>query len=123
MGAPAQNLGTEILGTLAGFTNNFVAPYAIALTGGLAPIVTAGIVIFLFFRGWAIIRGDAQETFPALTRDAFRIAFILAIGLAAGVYVDLVANTLFAMRDWLVEIMLSGRTLAGLIDQIGRAHV
>lgn len=118
MAAPGQNLGTELTAALTGLSETFIEPYVTQLVGGAAPIVVSAITIYLFFRGWAIIRGDTHETLPALTRDVFRIAFILAIGLSAGVYVADVVGTLFALRTWLVEVMLNGATLAGLMDQL-----
>ncbi|MGE0315894.1 MAG: type IV secretion system protein [Lautropia sp.] len=115
MAAP-QQLGAEFVTMMNGFTNNFVMPRAQNLLEGIAPILTSALAIYLFFRGWSLIRGTSNETFPGLTRDAFRISFILAIGFAIGNYMNYVVDTLFALRDWLVGVMMDGRDFATIIN-------
>ena len=73
---------------------NAVGAYATTVSSTLAtsliPIAVTGVTIYIFMMGWAIARGEVQNSMSSTIGKAFKISVICAIALGGGTYQSVV---------------------------------
>lgn len=98
-----------------GLLNTFVTTKSAALSAMLAPLALTGVTIYIIVMGWAIMRGEAQDSFHTFLWKSFKIAFICGIALSAGEYQGSVVDGVTGIQGAITSVFGAG-TLGGVID-------
>jgi type IV secretion system protein VirB6 len=90
------------------FLNGYVARVSGDLATALVGIATAWLTVYISNYGYAVIRGEVQEPLSVFGWKMVKMAFILAIALSGGRYMDVVFTTANGIQDSMATVFLRG---------------
>ena len=82
MAGLAESIETGVTGVL----NAFITTTSANISVSLIPLALTGATIYVFMIGWAVARGDMQNSLNSIVWKFFRIALIAAVALGGGAY-------------------------------------
>lgn len=97
--------------------NGYVLSKSAALCAALVPLALTGVTIYIITMGWAIMRGEANDTLTTAFWKFFKIAFISGIALSAGEYATTIVDGIQGIQSALIQAFGGTTTIGGLIDQ------
>ena len=102
--------------------NNFVSSKSAALCNALTPVALTGITIYAIAMGWAVMRGDANDSFHTILWKFFKIALITGIALSAGQFQGLVVDGVQGIEGAFISAFGNANTIGGLIDNMAQPY-
>lgn len=63
------------------------------LMAGIAPLALTAMTMWVMLYGWAVVRGDVNESVPTFVWKTFKIGLVLCFALQSGFYISNVAET------------------------------
>jgi type IV secretion system protein VirB6 len=90
------------------FLNGYVARVSGDLATALVGIATAWLTVYIANYGYAVVRGEVQEPLSVFGWKMVKMAFILAIALSGGRYMDIVFTTANGIQDSMATVFLRG---------------
>lgn len=104
----------EVLGCAMGQqAKEFSAWIAGNIMPGLLTLMGAGVTIWVFFYGYSVIRGEAQDPVHMFVWKVFRITAVASIVTGASIYTPWFIDTAWATQDQLVDL-ITGSSSGGL---------
>ena len=103
---------------------NAVGSYATTISSTLAtsliPIAVTGVTIYIFMMGWAIARGEVQNSMSSTIGKAFKISVICAIALGGGTYQSVVIEFINGIEGIFVAAIggTNVQTGSGMVGQL-----
>ena len=103
---------------------NAVGAYATTVSSTLAtsliPIAVTGVTIYIFMMGWAIARGEVQNSMSSTIGKAFKISVICAIALGGGTYQSVVIEFINGIEGIFVAAIggTNVQTGSGMVGQL-----
>lgn len=77
--------------------DNILSTYVLGvvnrLMAGIAPLALTAMTMWVMLYGWAVLRGDVNESVPTFVWKTFKIGLVLAFALQSGFYISNVAET------------------------------
>lgn len=101
---------------------NYVTSKSAAVCGALVPLALTGVTIYIITIGWAIMRGDAQDSFHTALWKMFKIAMIVSIALTAGNYQAYAVNFIEGIQGAFITAFGNAGTIGGLIDNMAQPY-
>ncbi len=89
----------------------------------LAPIALTGVTIYIIVMGWAIMRGDAQDSFHTFLWKAFKISVISGIALVGGEYQSIIIDFMNAIPNFIAGVFGNAATIGGMVDNIADPNI
>jgi type IV secretion system protein VirB6 len=117
-----MGIATALEAAIDGLLNNYVSAQSAAICTAIAPLVITGVTIYIVTMGWAIMRGDAQESLHTFLWKIFRIGMILSLGLSAGAYQANAVEGIQGIQGAFVEAFGNTGTIGGLVDDMARPY-
>ncbi len=84
----------------------------------LAPIALTGVTIYIIVMGWAIMRGDAQDSFHTFLWKAFKISMVCGIALVGGEYQSMIIDFMNAIPNFMANVFGNAGTIGGMVDNV-----
>lgn len=97
---------------------SFVSSKSAALCAALVPIALSGATIYVVVMGFAIMRGETNETLQSFLWRLFRMALIASIALSVGMYQDIVITASDGIVGALLHSMSGFESVGALVDNI-----
>jgi type IV secretion system protein VirB6 len=97
-------------GSIDNALNAFVIPISSSLASDIAPLVTAGVTIWIIMYGWAMVRGEIQEPVQHFAVRAFEKSVILTLALSAGAYQANILEFVNGISTGLVQAVMNSVT-------------
>ena len=108
-----SGLFSAVGGTLENGLSTYVTSVSSALSSALIPVVTTALTIWIIAYGFAVVRGEAQESVPAFAWRGMKVAVMLAIALGAGIYQSQVVTAVEGATTGLAQTIQSAAGNAG----------
>lgn len=102
--------------------NTFVSTKSAALCGALTPIAVAGVSLYVMFMGYAIMRGDASDSFQVFFWKVVKISFVCTLALGGGAYQTHVVEFLTGIQGVFFDALGAGATIGGVVDNMGEPY-
>lgn len=116
-----MGLATEVESAIDVFLNGFIAAKSAALSTALVPVALSAITIYVMFMGFAVMRGETNDSVSTITWRIFNIAFITGIALSAGAYQTYVVDFVTGIQGAFISIFSGGgATIGTLIDNLAQ---
>lgn len=93
----------------------FVTSKSTAMSAMLAPIALSSVTVYVILMGYAVMRGEAQDSMHTVLWKFFKIAFIAGIALSAGEYQGTVVDGVNGLQGAITS-PFGAATLGGVID-------
>lgn len=98
--------------------DTFVSTKSAALCAALTPIALTATTIYIMSMGYAIARGEIQDSVNDFTKRVLRLSIIMAIALGGGVYQSYVIDFVQGVQGAFIQVFSGGAatTLGQLIE-------
>lgn len=117
-----MGIATKIEQSIDLLLANYVTSKSAAVCGALVPLALTGVTIYIITIGWAIMRGDAQDSFHTALWKMFKIAMIVSIALTAGNYQAYAVNFIEGIQGAFITAFGNAATIGGLIDNMAKPY-
>src|SRR5450631_4729 len=117
-----MGVATAVENSINLLLNNFVSSKSAALCNALAPIALTGITIYLITMGWAVMRGDASDSFHTILWKVFKITVIVGLALSAGEFQGTVVDGIEGIEGAFLSAFGNANTIGGLIDNMAQPY-
>lgn len=117
-----MGIATEVETAINTLLNSFVSTKSAAICSALIPIALTGVTIYIITMGWAIMRGEAQDSFHTAIGKLFKIAIISGIALSTGAFQSIVINGIEGIQDLFISAFGNAHTIGGLIDNMAQPY-
>ncbi|MDB0516277.1 type IV secretion system protein [Ralstonia solanacearum] len=98
-----------------GLLATFVTSKSAAVAGMLTPVAITGVTIYIMVMGYAVMRGEAQDSLHTVLWKWFKISFIAGIALSAGEYQGTVIEAVTGVQGAITSAF-GANSLGGVID-------
>lgn len=115
-----MGIATEVEAAIDTLLSTFVSTKSAALCAALLPLALTGVTIYLITMGWAIMRGEAQDSFHTFLWKSFKIVMIVGVALSAGEYQGSVVDGIQGIQGAFVQAFGNVTTIGGLIDNLAQ---
>jgi type IV secretion system protein VirB6 len=78
---------------LSAVLDTYVLDVVAALAEALAPVALTAMSLWVLLYGWAVLRGEVNQTVPNFLWSVTKIGLVLVLALQSAVYVPMVADT------------------------------
>lgn len=113
-----MGLATAIETKIDLLLSTFVTNASSALCSALVPLALTGTTIYIFLMGWAVMRGEAQDSFHTLLVKCTKIAFISALALGGGEYQGSVVDGINGIQGAFTQAFGNVGSIGGMIDNM-----
>lgn len=113
-----MGIATQVESAIDGLLTNFVVSTSTAFTTMLMPLALTAITIYVISMGWAITRGETNDSLSTFTWKSFRIALITGIALSAGEYQATVVEGVEGIQIAFISAFTPTGTIGGLVDNM-----
>lgn len=113
-----MGIATEIETSIDAFLNTAISSKSALFCSALMPIAASAITIYIFTMGYAVMRGETNDSVSTITWRIFGLALITGIALNAGAYQTMVVDFLQGIQGAFISIVngASVTTVGGMID-------
>jgi type IV secretion system protein VirB6 len=111
-----MGIGTIVEGAVDDVLTTFVSAKSAALCSALLPVAISGVTIHLVIMGYAIMRGDANDSIHLLLSKWLRIAIVGSIALFGGSYQAVVLEAVNGLDAALIHSLTGSKDIGALID-------
>jgi type IV secretion system protein VirB6 len=98
----------------------FVASKSAAVCAAMLPIAISGATIHLLIMGFAIMRGEANDTLHTFLWRCFRTGFIASIALSVGAYQGTIVDGVNGIEGTLINGMSGYASVGALVDEMAQ---
>ncbi len=102
---------------------HYLSNTAASLCAIVAPVVAAGVIIYIILIGYAIIRGDASDSLHSAMWKAVKWSLIAAVALSAGGFNTYVVGGLNGIESGLFQATTGAVSGGQLLDQTLSAYI
>lgn len=113
-----MGLATAIETKIDTLVGTFVTNASSSLCSSLVPVALTGATIYIFLMGWAIARGEAQDSFHTFLVKSAKIAFIGALALGGGEYQGSIVDGINGITGVFTQAFGNTGTVGGMIDNM-----
>ncbi|PLX76766.1 MAG: hypothetical protein C0607_03645 [Azoarcus sp.] len=117
-----MGIATEVESAIDTLLNTFVSTKSAAISAALAPLALTGVSIYIIVMGWAIMRGEAHDSFHTFLWKSFKIAMIVGVALSAGEYQGTVVDGIQGIQGAFVQAFGNATTIGGLVDNMAQPY-
>jgi type IV secretion system protein VirB6 len=114
-----MGLATEMETAIDGLLNTFILSKSAALCSALIPLAITGVTIYIITMGWAIMRGDTNDSFHTALWKFFKITIIGAVALGGGAYQSVIVSFIQGIPGVFFDAFGGTSTMGGTIDNMG----
>lgn len=113
-----MGIATEIETSIDAFLNTAISSKSALFCSALMPIAASAITIYIFTMGYAVMRGETNDSVSTITWRIFGLALITGIALNAGAYQTMVVDFMQGIQGAFISIVngASVTTVGGMID-------
>lgn len=102
--------------------NNYVSSKSAALAGVLTPIAITAVTVYILLMGFAIMRGEANDSLHTFLWKSAKIAFIAGIALSVGEYQGTAILMMQGIQEGFTQAMGGVATIGQLIDNMAQPY-
>ena len=113
-----MGLATAIETKIDTLLNTFVTNASSSLCSALVPVALTGATIYLILMGWAIARGEAQDSFHTFLVKSAKMAFVAALALGGGEYQGSVVDGITGIQGAFTQAFGNVGSIGGMIDNM-----
>ncbi len=113
-----MGLATAIETKIDTLLNTFVTNASSSLCSALVPVALTGATIYIILMGWAIARGEAQDSFHTFLVKAAKMAFVAALALGGGEYQGSVVDGITGIQGVFTQAFGNVGSIGGMIDNM-----
>lgn len=117
-----MGIATSVETAIDTLLNNFVSTKSAALCSALVPLALTGVTIYIILMGWAIMRGEAHDSFHTAVWKLFKISMIAGVALSAGEFQGSVVDGIQGIQGAFVSAFGNSNTIGGLIDNMAQPY-
>jgi len=117
-----MGVATAVESAINTLLNTFISSKSAALCAVLAPVALTGVTIYIITMGWAVMRGDASDSFHTVLWKVFKIAMIIGIALSAGQFQSTVIDGVQGIDGAFISAFGNANTIGGLIDNMAQPY-
>lgn len=99
----------------------FVTSKSAAMSAMLAPIALSSVTVYVILMGYAVMRGEAQDSMHTVLWKFFKIAIVAGIALSAGEYQGTVIDGVNGIQAAITS-PFGAATLGGVIDNAAQPY-
>lgn len=115
-----MGIGTEVEAAIDLLLTNFVSSKSAALCAALVPIALTGATIYLLVMGFAIMRGEANDSLHTFLWKSFKMAFIAGLALSAGEYQASIVDGITGIQGAFIQSMSGLSSIGALVDNMAK---
>lgn len=97
---------------------NFVTAKSAALCSALLPVALTGTTIYLLVIGYAVMRGEAQDSLHSVLWKWVKISMIAGVALAGGEYQATIVSGINGIPGVIHDVFGGAATMGGLVDSL-----
>ena len=113
-----MGIATELEVAIDQLLVTFVSSKSAALCGALVPIALTGATIYLLVMGFAIMRGEANDSLHTFLWKSFKMAFIAGLALSVGEYQASIVDGITGIQGAFLQSMSGVSSVGGLVDNM-----
>lgn len=110
-----MGIATSLEATIDSALRAFVSQKSAALCGAIAPVALTAITIYVMMMGYAIARGEVQDSLNMFIKKVFKITIITSIALGGGAYQTYIIDFVYGIQGLLISTFYGSGT-----DTIGK---
>jgi type IV secretion system protein VirB6 len=119
-----MGIASEVEASVDALLSSAITSKSAAFCDALIPIAIVGVSIYLATFGFAIMRGEANNTMQTVLWKCFRISLIAGLALSVGTYHTYVVEGTSALEVAYIQTLSpSSTTVGALIDDLDRPFV
>ena len=115
-----MGIAQEVETAISFLLDSFVSTKSAALCAAIVPIALTGATIYVIVMGFAIIRGEANDSLQTFLWKSFRMAFVAAISLSVGTYQSMIIDGSDGLVGALLQSLSGFDTVGALVDDIAK---
>jgi type IV secretion system protein VirB6 len=115
-----MGIATQVEAAVDLMLSTFVSAKSAALCVALVPLALSGATIYMLMMGYAIMRGEANDSLHTFVWKSFKIAFIAGLALSAGAYQTHVIDGIEGIQGAFIQTMSGAATIGGLVDNMAQ---
>lgn len=93
--------------------NTYITNIVTELSAAIAPVVLVALTIWWFLLGWAVIRGEVQNSITTVIWKAVKASLIVSFALNAALYNDKIVTFADGLRDGMATTFASAAAIDG----------
>lgn len=102
--------------------NNYVTSKSGALIGILTPVVLTCVTVYVLMMGYAIMRGEANDSLHTFLSKSFKIACVAGIALSAGEYQGTAIQFIQGLQEGMTQAVGGVTSIGQLIDNMAQPY-
>ena len=115
-----MGIAQEVETAITFLLDSFVSSKSAALCSAIVPIALTGATIYVILMGFAIMRGEANDSLQTFLWKSFRMALIAGIALNVGTYQNMIIDGSEGLVGALLHSLSGFDTVGSLVDDIAK---
>lgn len=103
MSSAVTGVATLLSGNIDAALAKYLAGTAAALAAGLAPLIVAGLTLWVLIYGTAVMLGEVHDPVSVFVKNVTKISFIVLFALRAATYQTYVVETVYEFINFLIQ--------------------
>ncbi len=117
-----MGIATKLEAAIDLLLNNYVTSKSGALIGILTPVVLTCVTVYVLMMGYAIMRGEANDSLHTFLWKSFKIAFIAGIALSAGEYQGTAIQMIQGLQEGMTQAVGGVTSIGQLVDNMAQPY-
>ncbi|MFH0134848.1 type IV secretion system protein [Variovorax sp. VaC1] len=117
-----MGIATKLEAAIDLLLNNYVTSKSGALIGILTPVVLTCVTVYVLMMGYAIMRGEANDSLHTFLWKSFKIAFVAGIALSAGEYQGTAIQMIQGLQEGMTQAVGGVTSIGQLVDNMSQPY-